>query len=421
MKKSLVAIAVLVLSPLPSAAWETRFLGFYRGIYQSFRESIFNPQDACVNFLGLQKGPNYDLTQFAGLSFKALSLDWRIGVSAKAAKSPGRQWETDLTVHEFYVHKDLGGRWSLLAGRSIQRWGTGYAFNPTDVIGPAKELSDPDNNEKRAVGNDLLKIEYFGDSFSLALCGLAPPGSWTKPGSEGWRLAFRAYANILHVDVSWVALFTSGQSPLWGFNFATVAGDRLEIHGEVSLQRGSYEKYHPASQGETILYAADPAGPIKRADRRIYLQALLGFHYTFPGNVLWVSEIYHRDQGYSSKEWGRVIDYLSFLDNMAGSVAQDILVANRCWCLQVFSPNGTLRDYWMNYLQVPFLKKATLAATHLWNLSDLGFVLIPEAALAAGDHFTFYLRSYIFQGRTTSEFGSFFQSSAFEAGLRLTL
>ncbi|MGB9005254.1 MAG: hypothetical protein WCB96_05985 [Candidatus Aminicenantales bacterium] len=421
MKKSLVAIAVLVLSQLPSAAWETRLLGLYRGLYQSFRESVFNPQNACVNFLGLQNGPNYVFTQFAGLSFDVLGLDWRVDLSAKAAKSPGGRWETDLTFHQLYLQKDFGGRLSLLAGRSIQRWGTGYAFNPTDVIGPAKELNDPDNNEKRAVGNDLLKIEYFGDSFSLALCGLAPPGGWTKPGSEGWRLAFRAYANIRHVDMSWVALFTSGKSPLWGFNFATTAGDRLEIHGEVGLQRGSYEEYHPASQGEIALYSADPVEQIKKADRRIYLQALLGCTYTFPGNVLWVSEIYHRDQGYSRREWGQVIEYLSFLGSLEGSVPEDVLLANRCWCLQVFSPNGALRDYWMNYLQVPLFKKVSLTATHLWNLSDFGFILIPEAAVAAGDHFTFYLRSYIFHGRTTSEFGSFYQSSAFEAGLRVML
>ncbi len=80
-----------------------------------------------------------------------------------------------------------------------------------------------------------------------------------------------------------------------------------------------------------------------------------------------------------------------------------------------------MQSYWMNRLQVPFFKKATLTATHLWNLSDFGFVLIPEAAVSTGDHFTFYLRTYIFQGRKTSEFGSFFQSSGFEAGMRLAL
>jgi hypothetical protein len=421
MKKILIVFALLVLSRLPAAAWEIRLLGFYRGVFESFRESVFNPENASVEFLGLGRGPRFTLTQFAGLSFRALSLDWRIGVSAKAAKSPGSRWETDLTVHELYLHKDLGGRWSLLAGRSIQRWGTGYAFNPTDVIGPTKELNDPDNKEKRAVGNDLLKVEYFGDSFSIALCGLAPQGGWTKLGSEGAQLAFRAYANIRHVDLSLVALFTPAKSSLWGFNFATTAGDRLEIHGEISGQKGSYDKYHPASQGEIALYEADPVERIKKTDRKLYLQALLGFHYTFPGNILWVSEVYHRDQGYSSQEWGQIINYLSFLANLGGSLPEDVLLSNRCWCLQVFSASGAMQNYWMNHLRIPFFKKASLTATHLWNMADFGFVLIPEVTLSAGDHFTFYLKSTIFQGRTTSEFGSFFQSSAFEAGLRLIL
>ena len=56
-----------------------------------------------------------------------------------------------------------------MIGRSILRWGIGYAFTPTDVVAAQKELSDPDNVQKRVPGNDLLKLEYFGENYSAAI------------------------------------------------------------------------------------------------------------------------------------------------------------------------------------------------------------------------------------------------------------
>jgi len=411
---------VLVLAGLyvpPAAGLETRFLGFYRVEFPSYRESIFNPENEAVRAMELTSGPHWSFTQYAGLMFKALSLDWRIEASLQAAKSPGGRWTSDVTFHQVSVQKDFGGRFSVLAGRSIQRWGTGYAFNPTDFAAPAKAIKDPENREMREVGRDLVKLEYFGDSFSVALCGLAPLAGETG----GWRPALRAYANIGHVDLTGVVLARPGKSWLWGGNFAVAIGAGLELHGEIALQKGSEEAYHPAALGATELYAADPVGSMKAGDGKTYVQALLGFHNTFAGNVFWVSEIYHRGQGYSASEWNGVLGYLDFLSGQKALVPDELVLANRLWCLRVFSANGSMRNYWMNHLRVPLARKGGLSVTQLLNLADGGMVLIPEASWTAGNRFTFYGKSSIFLGGGRSEFGSFFQSSAWEAGLRVIL
>jgi len=89
------------------------------------------------------------------------------------------------------------------------------------------------------------------------------------------------------------------------------------------------------------------------------------------------------------------------------------------WCLRVFSPNGAMRDYWMNHFCAPVAKKGAWSVTHLLNLADGGSVLIPEASWTIGGRFTFYGKRYIFLGDGRSEYGSFFQSLALEVGLRV--
>jgi hypothetical protein len=416
--KKLLAFLVLSGAAVPAASGlETRFLGFHRVAFPSYRVSVFNPGNEAVRTLGLTAGPHWTFSQFAGLSFKALSLEWRVEASLQAAKSPGGRWETDLTFHQVFVQKDFGGGFSVLAGRSIQRWGTGYAFNPTDFAAPAKEINDPENRELRQVGRDMIKIEYFGDSYSVAVCALAPAAG----GSGAWRPALRVYANIGHVDLTGVALGRPGKSWLWGGSFAVTIGSGLELHGEIAIQKGSDESYHPAAWGDWAIHEADPAGPLKSGDGTTYIQGLLGFQYTFPGNVFWVSEYYHRGQGYSASEWDGVLGYLDDLSGRQGLVPSELLLANRMWCLRVFSPNGAMRDYWMNHLRAPVTKRGAWSVTHLLNLADGGSVLIPEASWTIGGRFTFYGKSYIFLGDGRSEYGSFFQSSALEAGLRVIL
>jgi hypothetical protein len=80
-----------------------------------------------------------------------------------------------------------------------------------------------------------------------------------------------------------------------------------------------------------------------------------------------------------------------------------------------------MRDYWMNHVQFPISRRWQLTATHFMNLADSSFALIPEVNTTPGTAFTFYLRSFIFQGRGRSEFGSFFQSLSLEAGMRVRL
>lgn len=414
-------LAACLIFPVMACAFEWEAVGIARGFLHGYRASLFNPDNICVRQRGLKDGLRVGLSQFFSVQLEFFSLQGQADFMGSADYSPQNGWSTDLTVNQFILQKDFFQNLVVLVGRSIQRWGTGYAFNPTDVAAPEKELSDPDNYEKRAKGNDMLKLEYFGESFSIALCYLFPGGIGRGMDWRDSRLALRFYKTIGQVDLSFISRFQRVEAPVWGFNFSAAIAERLEIHGEASIQKGNRSRYHPAILGDKTLHQQDPLAPLKQDDGKFYHQALLGFQYTFPGNILWVSEYYHRGQGYSMTEWNRILDYVSFLNALKASAPEDLVVGNLLWSLQVFSPKGAMRDYWMNHVQVPISRRWRLTATHLMNLADFSYVLIPEINAMPGTAFTFYLRSYIFQGRGRSEFGAFFQSLSLEAGMRVRL
>lgn len=415
----IVTVFMILTFQMGISGMDWRTFGFYKTTYQSYRSTLFNPNNRSVEFLGYREGPDYFLSQYFSLQADFLSLQWQIDVMGKGEYTD--RWEDDLEVKQFFFQRDLLENWILVAGRSIQRWGTGYAFNPTDVVAPDKELSDPDNTEKRAAGNDMVKIEYFGETYSIALCYLTKVDIGSRIRTEGSRLAFRYYKSLWDADLSFISLFNKEESPIWGLNFSYVIGERLEIHGEASTQKGSYRRYHRAVREEESLYLEDPSMDFKRNDNRFYNQYLLGFQYTFPKNILWVAEYYHQDQGYSKDEWNRMMAYLHFLNAQLDTPFGDVVEGNLLWSLPVFSPKGAMQDYLMNTINIPVLRNVELRSTLLMNLIDFSHVFIPEMNITLGNHFTFYSRSFIFQGKDETEFGELFEAYSVEGGLRFRL
>lgn len=399
-----------------SVSWQA--LGIVKGVQNHYRESPFNPDGFSVQQLDLRKH-EYGFSQYLSLSAPVLGLDWRLDLSG--AVSHAADWDKDLQVQQFYLQKDFRQNWGLMAGKALLRWGTGYAFNPSDVVAPAKELSDPDNTEKRLAGNDLVKVEYFGPDYSLALVYLTDIEVDKKPIFKTSKLALRGYKNFWGLDLSLISLLNRDQTPILAGNFSYVFGERLELHGEWASQRGNYQPYHRAVADTNTFYRDNPLQPGQKHDHRFFNRFLIGTNYTLPLNILWVSEYYHQDQGYSGAEWRRMIDYVRFLQENFNTPFGAAARGNFLWSLDVLSANGSMRDYWMNHINVPMLANLEFKATALTNLNDASFVLIPETNWTLKNRFVFYLRSFIFRGSANSEYGALFRSWTLEGGTRIQL
>jgi hypothetical protein len=394
---------------------EIKTLGFYRMYYTSYRSTLFNPDRLCTRTLNWQQGPHYSLALYLSVQGDFLSCHYQMDLLGSVFHE--NKWDAELDLPRFYLQKDFGN-WVLVAGRALYRWGTGYAFNPTDVTAPDKDLADPENNEKRSIGSDMIKLEYFGESYSLALAWLTRLQVGSRIEAEGSRIAFRLYKNLWDVDFSLIALIDRDNSPIFGGNFAFVLGERLEIHGEASTQKGCPLDYHRTIADSVQLYSEDPFSALKRNQNRLFCQILFGFQYTFPGNILWISEYYHQDQGYSRDEWHEIIDYAEYLNDLIHTTMVSAAQGNLLWTLNVFSHKGAMRDYWMHYLSIPVSKHLQTRIMALVNLSDWSYMFIPEIQIRLGNHFTLYSRSFIFHGKEKTEFGEFFQSCTIEGGIR---
>lgn len=402
-------------------AMEWRTLGFYRTEISQYRKSVFNPENRSVELLDLNQNLHFFLSQFLSLQGHWKSVSWQTDIWGEGMQKKEQGWKGNLKIKQMFIQLDLWENWILLAGRSIQRWGTGYAFNPTDVLAPEKELRDPDNAEKRAAGNDMVKMEYFSQSFSLAVCCFSQIRFQSGIRADEINLAFRLYNNLWDVDFSLLTLFNSRERPVWGINFAYVLGERMEIHGEFSAQKGSYRFYHPLIKNSLTLYLEEPYVMLKKNDKTFYFEYLLGFQYTFSGNILWVIEYYHQDQGYTHKEWNHVMNYVHYLNGQRNTLYKDLAEVNLLWTLNVYSTKGAMRDYCMNHYEIPIKDKIHLDTTVLTNLVDFSSVFIPQVSYRLEKHFTFYARSFIFLGDRETEYGEFFNSFTFESGLRFVL
>lgn len=411
-------IIIWLLLPLNLFGLNWRTSGLYRSQWREYRSSLFNHQNLAVEQLDLSQTNHY-FSQYFSTHTRLFSFDWQLDVLGTVTYEG--DWDSNLRIKQFYLQRGFFQNLDILVGRALLRWGTGYAFNPTDIIAPPKELSDPDNTEKRSSGNDLIKLEYFGESYSLALCYLNQLDFNKKMTSDNSKWAVRFYKNFAGIDLSLVSLAQPHQTPVWGGNLAYVIGERLEIHGEITTQKGSFQPYHRALVDVIQFYRSEPFQPLKQNSTQSFNQYLIGFQYTLPGNISWILEYYHRDQGYSSAEWQRMIEHTQFLVDNLQTPYQELAQGNLLWNLNVFSPKGAQRDYLMNYLNLPLLNSVELKTTTLLNLSDFSLVEIGEIDFTVKKYFTLYGRSIIFTGDNESEFGAFFQSFSIEGGLKFNL
>jgi len=144
----------------------------------------------------------------------------------------------------------------ITAGRVIEKWGTGYAWNPTAFVSPAKDPSDPNDRRSAYRGLDMIKANLFFRDTSISLYGL-----------RGGAYAARAYRMVHGTDVA-VHFRHDEASTQAGLSVARVFGDALELHAEVARRR-----------------------------------ALVGGQYTFRNHINVVLELYHSDDGLSTREW----------------------------------------------------------------------------------------------------------------------
>jgi hypothetical protein len=159
-------------------------------------------------------------------------------------------------VGEGFLQLNVRPWLDLTLGRVIEKWGTGYAWNPTAFISPKKNPTDPSDRLSANRGLDMVRADVFVRGTNVSLYAF-----------DHGAFAARVYRLVGGTDVS-LLFRRDGSGTQQGVSAARVFGDALELHGEVARRH-----------------------------------ALAGLQYTFKNSVNVVVEVYHGGDGLDARGW----------------------------------------------------------------------------------------------------------------------
>jgi hypothetical protein len=245
---------------------------------------------------------------------------------------------------------------TIAAGRIIEKWGTGYAWNPVAFISPRKNPADPGDRRSSYTGLDMVRADAFVHDTNISLYAL-----------EGGQYAARVYRLVRGTDVS--LHLTNHQH---GLSLARVFGDALELHGEASRRH-----------------------------------ALAGGQYTFHNNVNIVVELYHGGDGLSASAWR------SFCARVDAARDRDALLAANA----EYTPLRMARNYAFARVYRPgFIEAELIAVVGLRDRSGLARLTLSRKLRP---NLSAYLIDTEFAGRRDSEMAYIQVRRTTTAGVRL--
>jgi hypothetical protein len=175
------------------------------------------------------------------------SRSWKFHLKLRGDAAEGGNQRAD--VGEAFIQLNPKPWLDVTIGRVIEKWGTGYAWNPTAFVSPKKNPADPSDRRSANIGVDMIRTDLFIRSTNVSLYAL-----------DG-AVAGRVYRLVAGTDIS-LHFRRDGGGTQQGISAARVFGDALELHGEIARRH-----------------------------------ALIGGQYTFRGNVNVVAELYHGGDG----------------------------------------------------------------------------------------------------------------------------
>jgi hypothetical protein len=341
------------------------------------------------NFLQIDRASSAsDISLFADLTPESKS--WKLRAKLRGAGDWNKGFNSRMDIGEFYGSVSLTSWLDLQAGRKIEKWGTGYAWNPTGVVNPRKSPADPTDRRSAYRGVDMAGVDLFVRDWNVTLLAV-PEIDWNGRSDNtltaaGW--AARAYRFAYGADLSFSASGGGYLPNSLGGSVAGVIGDALELHFEV------------AYFNDSLRYLPQPGGfaPV----RRKHVDLLLGTNYTFPHNLNLIVEYFHTGRGLTSSEWG------IFRDNVRrGQVEMrqgnpiPLLYCNRHYALLEMGNNYTFgRLFW----PVRF-NKVEVELVALTSLRDGSTLLRPGVYWKIHPNWTLYALQSEFAGGPSTEFG----------------
>ncbi len=328
----------------------------------------------------------------AGLTFQAGSFT-AYGLGNAQQSHDGERWDGDPVLYEGNLSWQAGPNAHFTAGKTLLRWGKGYAWNPTNFVGRSKNPSDPDLSlEGYWMGIADIVKSLAGPLKTVALTGVILPVSEDVNSGFGERhrinAAGKLYLLLHDTDIDLMALLAGTQTLRGGLTVSRNITSNIEVHGEAALMTD-------VQQG-----VIDADGTVT-SDEHDASSVLAGIRYLSSTNTTWIFEYYRNGEGYSATE---TEDFFRFVDG-----AEDAQLLDARPDLARYQRPGFMRNYL--YLKAsqkePFgwLYLAPAMFTIL-NVDDGSFNLIPEVSYTGVENLELRSRLSLLYGGDDSEYGN---------------
>ncbi|OGK07391.1 MAG: hypothetical protein A2519_21225 [Candidatus Raymondbacteria bacterium RIFOXYD12_FULL_49_13] len=286
-----------------------------------------------------------------------------------------------LPYSSFYPHDNVAldralvklftKRFDLYIGRQMMGWGTGYAFNPTDIW----NVKNPLDPKAPKLGVNALRLEApFGAMSGIS--AIVSPGTDPRHSNAGIRVK----TNAGRFDLSVCGMYAmSADAELLGLPKKTMAG--ADFAGQI---------FDVGVWAEGVLVNPVYSGMGYSDFDSLYAQIDAGMDYTFETGIYVMAEYYFNGLGQKKSA-----DYSGAdLTRMFGG-----------------EMDGFARHYLMLGTSKEVVAHITLSLFGLVNLNDGSGVILPGIEYLFSDNITVKVNGLISAGsRKNSEYGSAYHS-----------
>jgi len=252
---------------------------------------------------------------------------------------------------------------NLRIGKQQLPWGTGYAWNPTDIFN-AKNILDP-TYEKTGVNAFKVEVPFLQNGMITGIVSIAD--NW-----ENTTQALMAKYNVAGFDIA-LKYANKEQNFFDSYAFTTTTENRQMLGGDVSGSIAGVGIW-----GEAAYNIME-----SRSD---YGQYVAGADYTFMNGLYLMAEYYYNDLGETSSDNYTFDQWVLMLSEDAENMGKNYIYVGQMY------PIADLIN-WSNYFML--------------NLNDGSGMIFPWVDFSLGDNVELNLVGYFPFGKKETEYGEY--------------
>jgi hypothetical protein len=373
------------------------------------RDSIFYR----LNFATPPQRANLDRsTATVRLNGKARSGDWLL--TARTYSELARdQLETNRThrFDELFASWKPADGFTLDAGKTVMKWGKGYAWNPVGFVERPKDPTDPELAREgfTVLAADLVKSFEGGPLKTIAFTPLVLPVTSEVNNDYGAHGhvngAAKLYLLYRDTDIDFYYLNRGSRSRRFGMDFSRNVTSNLEIHGEW------------ARIDEQSFALADALGNTRRRTEAV-TSWLVGLRHLSERDTTTIVEYYRNGTGFTEDEFR---SFLALADRALQAGAQGALLQRARSLVPSYARQTPLEDYL--YLRVsqkePFdILYFVPALTAIVSVGDGSYTITPELLYTGFRNVELRARAGFLSGGRETDFGERQNKRRFEVYAR---